>query len=323
MGKARTDPLQQVTFRCGFCGHQWESAPERIEDCADQPWHPWQYFAACPTCERESSQVWWERNLLKAHASATGPRTEEGKAASAANLDGHPTPEEAKRTRFNSLKHGLFARTANYFPARPGKYPHCQGCEYFNNGCDENPPPGRKNPPACLKRTELFMRHQVAFESRDPGLLASLRSDTQAALQAIIDDIILAVAARGVELRAPEYWVDYKTGECGIVDYVNPETGEREIIYKTSANPLLKPLIEIVQKNNLTLADMGMTPKIQEEQDVMRGALEQRGQEKETVDSFRERQEKLLEQLRDQVYRSQGRLERDPVLLEHRENDGG
>lgn len=169
MRRRAQSPLEEVTFRCEWCGHQWESAPERVEDCEDLPWHPWRYACACPSCHKEAGQVWWERNLLKAHAHATGPRTPEGKAATAANLEGHPTPEEAQRTRFNSLKHGLFARTATYFPARPGKYPHCATCEWFNNGCDENPPPGKKNPPACMKRTELFMRHQIAFESRDPA----------------------------------------------------------------------------------------------------------------------------------------------------------
>ena len=106
MGKARTDPLQQVTFRCGFCGHQWESAPARIEDCEDQPWRPWRYVAVCPTSDHEAGLAWWERNLLKAHANATGPRTEAGEGAAAANLEGHPTLEEAKRTRFNGMKHG-------------------------------------------------------------------------------------------------------------------------------------------------------------------------------------------------------------------------
>lgn len=323
MGKPRNDPLQQVTFRCGFCGHQWESAPERVEDCDDQPWHPWRYGCACPVCDHDAGQVAWERALLKAHANATGPRTPEGMAATSANLEGHPTPEEAKRTRFNSLKHGLFARTANYFPARPGKYPHCESCEHLNNGCDEYPLPGHRNPPACLKRTELFMRHQIAFESRDPGMLASLRSDTQAALQAIIDDIILAIASRGVELRAPEYWVDYKSGSCGIVDFTDPESGRREVIYKTTANPLLKPLIDLIQKNNLTLSDMGMTPKVQEEQELVRGALDARDQDRESMDDFQRRQQQLLEQLSDQVQRSQKRLESDPVLIEHRRNEGG
>ena len=322
MGKARLDPLQKVTFRCGGCGHQWESAPERIEDCDDQPWHPWRYIAVCPVCATEAPQVWWERNLLKAHANATGPRTDEGKAATAANLVGHPTPEEAKRTRFNSLKHGLFARTATYFPARPGKYPHCEGCEYLDNGCDRYPIHG-KNPPACLKRTELFMRHQIAFDAKDPALLASLRADTQAALQAIIDDMILAIASQGVSLRAPEYWVDYKSGVCGVVDYADPDSGEKKIIYKTSANPLLKPLIEMIQKNNLSLSDMGMTPKVQEEQDVMRGALEQEAGERETLREFQGRQQALLERLQDQVERSRARLERDPVRIEHQQNEGG
>lgn len=321
MGKARTDPLNSVNFRCGFCGSRWEAAPERVEDAPDDPWHPWRYFATCSGCGREAPQVHWERNLLKAHASATGPTSPEGKARSAGNLEGHPTPEEAQRTRFNALKHGLFARTANYFPARPGKYPHCATCPYFNNGCDEDPPPGQENPPACMRRTELFMRHQVAFETKDPGLLATLRSDTQAALQAIVDDMILAVASTGVEVRSPEWYFDPKSGTCGIVDYVD-ETGERRILHKVQAHPLLKPLMDFISKNNLTLADMGMTPRVQEEQELVRGNLEAREQDRDSLREYQANQQRMLEQLSHQVARSQRRVEQDPVLLEHQGGEG-
>lgn len=323
MGKARTDPLHQVKFYCRLCGHKFEAEPERIEDSPDEAWHPWRYFAACGQCGEEAEQAYWERNLLKAWARATGPQTDEGKAATAANLEGHPTPEEAKRTRFNAMTHGIYARTATYFPAKPGRYPHCKTCEYFNNGCDENPPPGQKNPPACMKRAELFMRHQVAFETKDPGLLLSIRADVQAALQAIVDDMILAITASGVELRSPEWYFNPQTGEAGIVEYTDWVTGEQRTVYKVTAHPLIKPLVELIQKNNLTLADMGMTPKVQEEQDLVRGTLEQRESDRQAAEEYRSRQQELLENLGQQIQRSQARVERDPVLIEHQQNEGG
>lgn len=135
--------------------------------------------------------------------------------------------------------------------------------------------------------------------------------------------MILAIASRGVELRSPEYWVNYKEGTCGVVDFINPETGRREVVYKTEANPLLKPLIDYIKHNNLTLADMGMTPKIQEEQELMQGVLDQRDHGREEVTAFQRRQQELLEQLSEQVQRSQQRREQDPVLVEHQRNEGG
>lgn len=321
MGKPRHDPLSEVNFRCPVCRHQFACAPERVEDAEDQPWHPWTYAATCPKCHSEAEQAGWERGLLKAHAHATGPKTPEGKAATAANLDGHPTPEEAKRTRFNALKHGSFAQTASYFPARPGKYPHCQTCEYLNNGCDEGVP-ARDNPPACLKRTELFMRHQIAFESGDPKMLTDLRANTQAALQAIMDDMILAITAQGVTLHSPEWWVDAKNGYQGIVDYVDPETGEKHIVWKTEAHPLLKPLLEYVARNKMTLEDMGMTPKVQDDQEVLRGQLDQEADQQESLLEYQQRQAQALEGLTSMIERSRQRSEQDPVYLEHKAADG-
>jgi hypothetical protein len=62
------------------------------------------------------------------------PVTAEGKAAAAKNLEGHPTPQESRLTRFNAMKHGMEARTATYFPAKPGKYAFCEGCDVDTPG---------------------------------------------------------------------------------------------------------------------------------------------------------------------------------------------
>lgn len=322
MGKARSQ-MERVHFRCLACREQFEGVPDRVEDAPDDPWHPWRYVATCRECGAECDQAGWERGLLKAWAHATGPRTDEGKAATAENLRGHPTPEEAQRTRFNAMKHGLSARTATYFPAKPGRYAACERCEHFNNGCDEDPAPGHKNPPACMKRAEIFMRHQIAFDTRDPSLLTSLRADTQAAIHAIVDDMILAIASRGVEMVSPQWYFDPKSGECGVVDYTDPETGERRIIYKVESHPLLPRLLDVLQKNNLSLADMGMTPKVQDDNDILRGNLSEDRRDRGQALEYQEKQTELLADLRERISRSQSRLDRDPVLVEHREAEGG
>lgn len=324
MGKLRTEPLDSVQFRCALCRHEFEAAPRDVEDDPERPWHPFRYSAECPACGEEAEQSPKERGLLKAWAHATGPKTPEGKAASAANLEGHPTPKETLRTRFNAMKHGMHARVANYFPAKPGEYPHCQSCEYFNQGCDQHPRHGHKNPPACLKRMELFLRHQVAFETKDPALLMGLRADTQAALQAIVNDMILAIVGTGVEVRAPEWAVDPQSGTPVIAKYTDPVTGEQRVIEKISAHPLLKPLIDFIQKNNMSLGDLGMTPKVQDDQDTMRGFLQAANAAKEAdLVEYQRQQMRQLEQLRGMIERSREHVARDPVLIEHQQQGEG
>ncbi len=81
--------LSHVTFRCAECRHTWSGEPDLIEDCPEQEHHPFAYLAHCPKCEAQhQAQVSWERALMKAHQMSTGPKSPEGKAATAANLAG-------------------------------------------------------------------------------------------------------------------------------------------------------------------------------------------------------------------------------------------
>lgn len=245
-----------------------------------------------------AEQAHWEVALYKARAHATGPRTPEGKARSAKNLEGHPTPEEALRTRFNALKHGLRARVATWFPAKPGKYPHCSGCAYFD-GCEKQV--------ACQARTELFLRHRIAWETRDPSLLADLRADLHANVQAIIDDIVLAIARTGVEVRQPQWYYD-KDGTLHIAEYTDDE-GNRRVIEEIRAHPLLKHLSDMIAKLGLGLADEGMTmrqadrPAESDKSDVM---------SPEEMRAFQQRHEQQMQALLAMVQRSRDIIDVTP-----------
>ncbi|WP_197481051.1 hypothetical protein, partial [Eikenella sp. NML01-A-086] len=114
MADHSSQSLDTVVFRCTACKHTFESAPQTVLDAPEYEWHPFAYQAACPKCGETCAQAAWHRNLMKGWANATGPKTPEGKAAVRKNLEGHPTPEETRRTRFNALKHGMNARTATY-----------------------------------------------------------------------------------------------------------------------------------------------------------------------------------------------------------------
>ena len=123
MAKDWTAQLDTVDFRCGGCRHAWAAAPDLIEDSPDDEHHPHRYFGTCPKCQRENQpQAAWARNLMRAHQAATVPKTAEGLAKVRQNLAGHPNGEAQRRTRFNAMKHGMAAKTATYFPAKPDGY---------------------------------------------------------------------------------------------------------------------------------------------------------------------------------------------------------
>lgn len=307
MGKLR-DRLTDVHFHCRECDHRFDAEPARVEDAPEDGWHPWRYYAPCPLCREEATQGRQARHLLKLWASATGPTTPAGKAASAENLKGHPTPEEAQRTRFNAMKHGLTARTATYWPARPGRYPQCDSCELLYNGCSTGD--------ACQKKTELFLRHHIAFDTGDPKILGELRADLHANLSAIISDLMLAVIADGARIRTPEWYYD-KEGGFHLARYTDQETGDKVQIYKIENHPSIKLIGELVSRLGLDLNSQGMTPKVQDDADVLRGHLAAEEQNAGVLLEFQQRQTKALEALGGMIERSRATTARDPVLLEH------
>jgi hypothetical protein len=302
----------EVTFKCLNCVHQWDGEPDIVEDDVNLA-HPHRYFAACPCCNEQVQQVAWQRALYSSYVKSTGPKTIEGKAASAANLEGHPTPEESFRTRFNGMKHGAFAKTAMYFPAKPGKYAFCTSCDIDHDYC--------RAQPACIKRTELVMRHLVAYQNGDPRLLRDLNAVQQANLRALFDDMLISVISDGVALKTPAYAFD-KDGNFNLARYVDDKTNETVQIMDVKAHPLLKPLFDLMSKNNMTLADDSMTNKVQVDQDIEMGRLGKEEQEKESALEFKQAQQSQLENLQQLIADSREKIKTDPVLAEYKAQNG-
>lgn len=315
MGKRRPQ-LTDVDFHCSICDRRFSAEPERVEDAPHDEWHPWAYVATCPACLSDAEQSIEQRRMLKMWASATGPRTPEGKAAVRENLRGHPTPEEAQRTRFNGLKHGLHARVATYFPAKPGEYAQCQGCVYLDNGCSWRDV-------ACRARTELYMKHQVAFESRDPSLLTDIRAELHANLTAILEDMMRNIIVDGSQITRPEFHFD-ATGALHLARFEDPETGKMMTISKQEAHPLLRPLQHLIASLNLGLADQGMTPKAVDDAENIKGFIAGAGQNSESALEYQRRQADALEGLRALVGTARENAKKDPILIEHSagERDG-
>lgn len=309
----RSQPLSEVTFRCGVCRNVFSCAPEVVEDDPAREHHPWAYFATC-ACGARAEQAYWERSLLKAWANATGPKTTEGLAATAKNLEGHPTPEEALRTRFNGMKHGLAARTATYFPAKPDGYDFCRRCDIDRDWCADQP--------ACSKQTQLFMLHHAAFETRNPKHLTGIYADLQGAVMAVIQQIVQTIIADGVKTQTPASYLN-KDGEIVVAEYVD-ESGTRRILMReVQAHPLFKPLGELLSRNNLSLSDMGMTAKVIEEEQEEMGRLQVQDDTRQALTDFSRQQAASLDALREMMERAQANRKSDPILIEYQQQNGG
>jgi len=290
MGKVRTDPSLMVNFKCSSCGNAQCCEPDRVVDAPEHEYHPWLYYASCDACGVEADQIYWERNLLKANANATGPKTVQGLETSAKNLEGHPTPEESKRTRFNAMKHGLNARVATFFPAKPGKYPQCNDCEHKAR---EDCVPQR----VCIKQTEIFLRCHAAVESGDPGLIKGMMADSQAGLFALGQQMLLQmVEDGGPRQMTPAYHGD-KDGGIHFVKYTDPDTGDIQQIYDLKEHPLLKRYMEFVIKNSMSLEDMNLTAKSRDEAETMKGFLDHESDKQETQIDFMLEQKKNTAEL--------------------------
>ncbi|MBN8922359.1 MAG: hypothetical protein BGP10_12370 [Rhodanobacter sp. 68-29] len=318
MGKLRPR-LDDVRFHCLDCDYRFEAKPVRVEDAPEDEWHPWRYVGTCPECGRECEQERQQRGLLKAWAHATGPKTAEGLASTAKNLEGHPTPEEARRTRFNGLKHGLNARTATYWPARPGKYPDCDGCEYFSSCFTAT---------ACQKRVDLYFAHHLAFTAGDPKLLNDLNADLHANLRSIVNLMILDVIRDGSTIRTPAWYYDKDGGfHVAQIGGRDDDSGkllphERETIMVLTEHPMLKRIGEWVAKIGLSLSDMGMTPKAKEATEDAVGYLAGQQQRQESQLEYQKRTTLALEDLSNLIARSRENTVRDPVLIEHKQQAG-
>ncbi|WP_024303309.1 hypothetical protein [Pseudogulbenkiania sp. MAI-1] len=308
-------PLETVSFRCNPCRHTFDAEPLRVDEEPELEHHPFSYVAECPLCGEEAGQAPFHKALVKAWANATGPRTAAGKAAVTKNIEGHPTPEESLRTRFNAMKHGMSAETAQYFPSRPGKYPACSSCDVDHSYCAQQP--------ACVKQTQLFMVHHAAFEQRNPKHLTPIYSSIQASITAIIQQILQTIIADGVKLEAPAWAVD-REGNVVIGEYQDIATGQTKRIMEVKAHPLLKPLQEFLSRNNLSLADMGMTPKAIEQEEQQMGKLQPgQGQPSTlTLEDFAAKQAESLQALKVLAERANARKQRDPVLIEYQQQNG-
>lgn len=287
---------QEIAFHCLKknigCGNRFKSREFETEDFPEREWLRFQYFADCPACGQRSPQAGWQLAQWKTihdHGSP-GPASSKGRLAiSKANQE--RDPESYALSRFSALTHGLSSTVAQFYPARPGKYAQCEGCEYLNDGCGTE----MKH---CAKRTELFVQFALAEETGDGRLLGKLMSNMQAGVAAITMDMVRDIAIRGVTLESPEFYIDKESGRAMAVE-IPDESGIPRQLMKVEANPLLNTLIGFIQKNGTTLGDMGLTPAAREEQKRFDGFLTAAEESRESVVDARKEAMQGMQQLRD------------------------
>ncbi|WP_339376615.1 hypothetical protein [Candidatus Enterovibrio escicola] len=251
----------------------------------------------------------WEVGQFCVLLNATGPRTTEGKAKSSANLDGY---NNRSLSRFNAMKQGANAKTAMFFPALLGKYPQCAPCDVDHAYCSTQP--------ACTMRTELMMQHLIAFQSGDPSKLTELHTINQANMVAIFQDMMQTIVVDGVALRNPVYDFE-KEGGFHIGKYKD-NNGQEQTIEEIKAHPLLKPMLDMLGKNNLSLADLNMTPKIQTDQGIELGRTIEKDDERESVLEYQRKMADQMSGLRDMISRSRKKVSNDDILIEHHQEQG-
>jgi hypothetical protein len=314
MAKDWSGQLKEVNFKCGACRRSFSGVPDLIEDDPDTAHHPFRYFANCPKCEAvHQPQAGWERGLLKAHQSSTGPVTAAGKAASAANLEGHPTSEETLRTRFNAMKHGMAAQTATYFPAKPDGYAFCGQCDVGRDWCAKQP--------ACVKQTEIFMLHHAAFDQRNPKILMRLHADLHAALMATLQMCLQAVLGEGVLIKQPRVELD-REGSPVTLSYID-SAGKKAYIYDYTSNPAFKPISDLVSRLGLSMSDLGMSVRnVEADEEKGIGVLKLDASTKETLEGFGVRMLEASKNAHDLIAASQAATRADPVFIEHQARGG-
>jgi len=217
------------------------------------------------------------------------------------------------RTRFNGMKHGLTARVATYFPAKPDKYAFCDSCDVDRYWCAEQP--------ACVKQTELFMLHHAAFEQRDPKVLGRVHADLHAALVASLQMCLQAVLGHGVVMAVPKVQLD-KDGKSVTLKYTDRDGVEHPVM-EYMANPAFKPIADLVTRLGLSLSDLGMTVKAADDDGAeLRGRLGGVNATPETLDRFADRMAAAMEKVPGLLANAALAAAQDPVLLEHEATTG-
>src|SRR5205085_5892151 len=136
------------------------------------------------------------------------------------------------------MKHGMQARVATYFPAKPDGFSFCSSCDVDRAWCAAQP--------ACVRQTELFMRTHAAMDQRDPKKLAPILSDILAAVTASLQMCLQTILADGVVIKTPR--VELSRDGVPIALKYTDQSGVEHHSYDYAANPAFKPATDLISR---------------------------------------------------------------------------
>ena len=138
-----------------------------------------------------------------------------------------------------------------------------------------------------------------------------------ATLQMCIQEVL----GLGVLIKAPKVELD-REGNPVTLTYT-AEDGSKRYIYNYTSNPAFKPLTELISRLGLSMNDLGMTVRANDDEDEKgMGLLKLDEQDKETLSAFGQRMLQATENARGLIEQAQRATKADPVLVEHQARGG-
>lgn len=266
------DDNKLIGFHCALkyfgCGNRFYTTDYTVEPYAERQWLPFTYAADCPICHREAKQDHLQIARWKAihDNGSAGPKSEEGIERI---KEGNQNRDESsyRVSRFNAITHGENCKKATLYPARPGQYDQCQGCEWLDNGC------GSPEMQFCQKRNEIYLQIAAAVQSGDPSKMSDLFVGLQTNLIGIGMDMARSIMVRGVEIVTPVLYEDKEDGRKRPVEYLG-EDGYTRTVMKVEVNPLIPVFSSLMKNNKMDLSTFGLTPERKEEEKIFKGNID-------------------------------------------------
>jgi len=259
-----TDIRDAKYFHCQPCRYVWQSTDYLTSGDT--------IIATCPICEKSDKVKETSHrvaNLALGWDKATGPVTEAGKS----------------RVSLNAWQHG---RNASKFhimaPAKPGKYSICTDCLHFDE-CKS----GYKYCPVDLETLARFVQ---AYKEGAVNDLRELAGLAQAKIHKIFDEMAHHVISKGVaiEIKSP---ILNKDGKI-----VLDEDGNPIINISYIKNPLIKDIPIYNQSMGFSAIDQDMTPRTRQESETLKGYLDEKGEDTQTMFDLKKRTHDELKRMR-------------------------